>query len=167
MVINKTGRTLPFSCEQLFDLVAEIERYPEFLPGWRSARINKRAGNTCYVSQEFALGPLQVQLDSQATLLRPSQIDITSSDPRFRTCRCLLRVLPVEPARCRLSIEANLVLNSDLLQALLNHVESVSLDSIMAAFEARAHQLYQDARSHGKPEVTLRRHAGSARDSEH
>jgi coenzyme Q-binding protein COQ10 len=149
MVINKTGSTLPFTCEQLFDVAAEIERYPEFLPGWRSARIIKRAGNTCYVNQELALGVLYVQFDSQAVLLRPTRIDISSSDPRFRTCRCLLRVAAIEPSGCRLSIEADLELSSSLLQKILNHVQSVSLENIVAAFELRAHRLYGEVRIHG------------------
>jgi coenzyme Q-binding protein COQ10 len=151
MVIKTTGRTVPFSCEQLFDVAAAIERYPEFLPGWRSARILRRVGNTCYVQQELALGLLHVQFESQAVLLRPSRIEISSTDRRFRTCRCSLRVLaagPAGPAGSRLSIEADLELSSELLQTILNQFQSVSLESIVAAFEARAHGLYGGVHTH-------------------
>jgi coenzyme Q-binding protein COQ10 len=34
---------LPFSCQQLFELVADIERYPEFLPYWHTARVLRSA----------------------------------------------------------------------------------------------------------------------------
>ena len=37
-------RVLPYTPEQMFDLVADMERYPEFLPWCRAARIIKRAG---------------------------------------------------------------------------------------------------------------------------
>jgi ribosome-associated toxin RatA of RatAB toxin-antitoxin module len=105
-------------------------------------------GNTCYVQQELALGLLHVQFESQAVLLRPSRIDISSTDRRFRTCRCSLRVLAAEPAGSRLSIEADLELSSELLQTILNQFQSVSLESIVAAFEARAHRLYGGVRTH-------------------
>jgi len=36
-------RVLPYTPEQLFSLVADIERYPEFLPWCVGARIKKRA----------------------------------------------------------------------------------------------------------------------------
>jgi coenzyme Q-binding protein COQ10 len=38
-------RFLPYSAEQLFDLVADIERYPEFLPWCVGARILRRDGD--------------------------------------------------------------------------------------------------------------------------
>lgn len=35
-------RLLPYRAEQLFDLAADVERYPEFLPLWIAARIRSR-----------------------------------------------------------------------------------------------------------------------------
>jgi hypothetical protein len=88
MLIEATGRTLPFSREQVFDVAADIERYPDFLPGWRSARITRRESNRCYVEQVLALGFLRVQIATEATLARHSRIDISSTDRRSRP-RCL------------------------------------------------------------------------------
>jgi hypothetical protein len=57
-MIERFGRTLPFSCQQAFDIAADIERYPEFLRWWISARIQKRESNICYVEQVLGLGPI-------------------------------------------------------------------------------------------------------------
>ena len=38
-------KVLPYSCEQLFDMVADIESYPAFLSGWVVARIIEQTGN--------------------------------------------------------------------------------------------------------------------------
>ena len=45
MPTHAEKRVLPYTPEQLFDLVADIERYPEFLPWCVGARIRKRDGN--------------------------------------------------------------------------------------------------------------------------
>ncbi|HHO68225.1 MAG TPA: hypothetical protein ENK12_04245, partial [Gammaproteobacteria bacterium] len=49
--------TLSFDCRQLFELVADIERYPDFLPGWRSARVLAREGGRLHVEQVVQAGP--------------------------------------------------------------------------------------------------------------
>jgi ribosome-associated toxin RatA of RatAB toxin-antitoxin module len=41
-MLVRAGTILPFTCEQVFALGADIERYPEFLTGWISARIMQR-----------------------------------------------------------------------------------------------------------------------------
>ena len=41
--------TLPYPAEALFDLVADVERYPEFLPFWVAVRIRRRQGKVLWV----------------------------------------------------------------------------------------------------------------------
>jgi ribosome-associated toxin RatA of RatAB toxin-antitoxin module len=40
-----------FDCQRMFDLVADIERYPDFVPGWRSAVVRRRTKSTMDVHQ--------------------------------------------------------------------------------------------------------------------
>jgi coenzyme Q-binding protein COQ10 len=142
VLIEKLGRVLPFTAEQVFDLVADIERYPDFLPWWISASIRKREADTCYVGQVLGRGPVRVQFDSTAVLRRPERIDISSSDRPFRQFNLSVQILPSSPAGCRLSISAQLELRSAFLQQIVRRVLAGSIDDIIAAFEARAHRLY-------------------------
>jgi coenzyme Q-binding protein COQ10 len=142
MLIDKMGAVLPFTPEQVFDLAADIERYPDFVPWWISVSIQKREANMCCVEQVLGRGPLRLQFASTALLQRPERIDISSSDTPFRQFRLSIRVLPVPPTACRLGISANLELRSIFLQQMLHRILESSLDAIMAAFEARAHGLY-------------------------
>jgi coenzyme Q-binding protein COQ10 len=142
MLIESTGSVLPFSCEQVFDVAADIERYPEFLPGWRSARILRRQSNICFVEQVLALGFLRVQIATEAVLLRPSRIDISSSDGRFRAFSCSLRIAAAGSGGCTLTIQAQLTLRSALLQQVLNRARLMSFDGLLSAYEARVHQIY-------------------------
>ena len=142
MVIEKVGRLLPFTREQVFDLAADIERYPDFLRGWIAARILKRESNICYVDQVLGLGPLRVQFSSKAVLRRPERIDVTSSDPPFRRFS-LSWLFEAGPATdCRVSIVADVDLRSGLLQRVVERVLPTTVDDIMAAFEARARGFY-------------------------
>ncbi len=140
-MIEKAGGVLPFSCEQVFDLVADIERYPEFLQGWISARIRRREANTVYVDQVVGFGPVRLAFVSQAVFDRPRRIDITSTDPTFRRYGLSWTIAPL-PAGCRISVVAELELRSGFLQHALAHFLPDAVDDIVAAFEARARSLY-------------------------
>jgi coenzyme Q-binding protein COQ10 len=142
MLIENTGRVLPFSCEQVFDVAADIERYPDYLPGWRSARIIARHSNICIVEQVLALGFLRVQIATEAVLVPPSRIDVSSSDRRFRTFSCSLQIAEAGSRGCTLTILAQLSLRSALLQQVLNQARWMSFDGILRAYEARVQQVY-------------------------
>jgi coenzyme Q-binding protein COQ10 len=142
MVIEKVGRTLPFRCEQVFDLAADIERYPEFLKWWVSARIQKRESNICYVEQVVGLGPIRLQFASQAVLHRPERIDVTSTDSPFRHFRLSWLVAAIPSTGCRISVEAGLELQSGFLQHAVNQFLPAAVHDIISAFEARAYGTY-------------------------
>ncbi len=74
----------PYTAEQVFDLVADIEQYPDFLPGWRSVRIVKREVHAIYVTQELGLALFSLPFNSVAILERPRRISITSNDSPFQ-----------------------------------------------------------------------------------
>lgn len=141
-VINKSSGVLPFTCEQAFDLAADIERYPEFLSGWVSARILKRESDIWCVDQIVGLGPLRLQFTSQAALHRPGRIDVTSTEAPFELFSLSWLVDAVPPAGCRVSIIAQVELRSRILQRMVNQVLPAAVDSVISAFEARAHQVY-------------------------
>ena len=142
MMMEKAGRLLPFTREQAFDLAADIERYPDFLHGWITARVVKRESNICYVDQVLRIGLIRVQFSSRAVLRRPERIDVTSSDPPFRHFSLSWLVEAGAPAGCRVSIVADLELRSSFLQQVVGRLLPASVADMMAAFEARARTLY-------------------------
>ena len=148
MVSQKVERVL-FSCEpeQLFDLAADVERYPEFLRWWVAARILRREGDIYYTDQVLGLGPLRVRFGSKTVLHRPERIDVTSDEPPFRRFSLSWLFEPQPCAGCRVSLVAELELRSGLLQRVMDRVLPVAIADIIAAFEARALQ-YPSAKGH-------------------
>jgi coenzyme Q-binding protein COQ10 len=141
-VIRRVGRTLPFDCEQVFDLAADIESYPQYLTGWVSARIQKRESNLCYVEQVVGFGPARLQFASIAALHRPERIDVTSADASFRHFSLSWLIIPARPSGCCISIAVEVELRSRLLQQIVKQLLSSAVDDIITSFEARAHRIY-------------------------
>jgi coenzyme Q-binding protein COQ10 len=141
-VISSVGRVLPFSREQLFDLAADVERYPEFLKWWIEVTVLKREGNACYASQVVGLGPIRFPFASKAVLSRPERIDVTSTDPAFRKYQLSWRIEASSSGGCRIAVVAEFELASVFLQRLAAQVVPAGIEDVMATFEARAYALY-------------------------
>ncbi len=122
----------------MFDLAADVERYPEFLPWWVAARVLRRDGKIYYTDQILGLGPLHVRFVSKAVLQRPRRIDVTSDKPPFRRFELSWIFEPIADAGCRVSVVATLALRSRLLQRVVDQLLPAAVDGIITAFEARA-----------------------------
>ena len=142
MHITRSGRPLPYSHEQLFDLAADIESYPRFLRGWKAARILSRQGSTLRVQQTLGIGALHLTFETTATLLRPQRIDVTSHDPMYRHFALCFRVTGADAGHSRLALSAHIDMRSALQQIVLGAALSASVQDIVDAFEKRAHDLY-------------------------
>lgn len=132
---------LPFSPEQLFDLVADIERYPDFLPEYRASRIRRREGDTVYVDQTVGLDGFELAFQSVTTLERPGRIIIRSRGHLFRQLQIEWRFDPV-PGGCLLSFRMSYKLGSRMLEAVAGRWLDRAAKRAVATFMERARTLF-------------------------
>lgn len=136
---------LPYSAEQLYDLVFDVESYPEFVPGWRSVRILQRECDSLRVEQQLQAGPLTWQFDSLATFHRPTRVTIESNDRPFRR---LVLDWRFEPAGngCQVHLDVTWAMRSKHLERLSKTMTPLMTDGIITAFERRAGERFGVAR---------------------
>src|ERR1700728_4867829 len=77
MPIHAEQRVLPYTQEQLFALVADIERYPEFLPWCVGARIKERQANLVVADLIIGFKVFRERFTSRVVLDPPRKIDVT------------------------------------------------------------------------------------------
>ncbi len=65
---HKVSRVLPYEREQVFDLVADVERYPDFLPWWVAVRVSQRDGEVYYTDQVVRFGLIRERFSSKPVL---------------------------------------------------------------------------------------------------
>lgn len=137
---HHVSRQLPYTCDQLFTLVLDIERYPEFVPGYRAARILRREAQALEVEQSAGFGPLTIAFHSRAEFSVPTRIHIHASDGPFRRLEVTWQFEPV-PGGCRVSAATSYELGG-LLAPLLRGGLAVFAPRLLDAFARRAAQLY-------------------------
>jgi coenzyme Q-binding protein COQ10 len=145
MLTRRVERLLSYSPEQLFDLAADVERYPRFLRWWKSACVKRRDGDVYYTDQDLALGLIRLRFGSKTSLHRPDWIDVTSYDPPFRDFKLSWTFEPLPDVdRCRVKLIARFELRSRLLQEVVERLLPDILPEIITAFESRAARIYSD-----------------------
>ena len=141
MLREQAERMFPYPAGALFDLAAAVESYPQYLPGWISARITGDQEDVRHAEQWVGFGPVRMCFRSKAVLHRPHSIEVTSDDPQFRRMRLAWRFDGEQDPGCRVCLSIELELRSRLLQQGLEHLAPMAAHEVLRAFERRARQV--------------------------
>lgn len=133
---------LPYDTGQLFDLAADIESYPRFLPGWVSARIVERDGNRLRVAQQLGLPLFSDTFMSTAQLDRPRSVHVQTSDGPFRSLELHWGFAAVDAAHSVATLAIECQMASTLLERPARRLLDAAAPSVMQRFAARARMLY-------------------------
>ena len=139
------ARTLPWAREQLFDLAADVASYPQFLPGWLDVQILDQTPQLLRVRQRLGLGPVHHTFTSNAELLRPRQVLISTSDAPFQHLHIHWQFREDGHTGCRVSLGVELETGSSVFETALARLFEVTTPDIIARFEERAMHLYGNA----------------------
>jgi coenzyme Q-binding protein COQ10 len=131
----------PYSDKKVFNLIADVERYPEFLPGWLSVNILSKTEAQLLVAQKMGVPLINWEFKSNAVLDPPRQIHILAEEGPFQYLNINWNVEPVTRDMCRvnLAVEAEIYLTA---RSILNLIVRQSIHSLLQHFALRARQIY-------------------------
>ena len=146
MPIHRETRILPYTPEQVFDLVADVERYPEFLPWCLACRIRSRDSETSFTA-DLVVGFKMVreQFTSKVTLDRPRSILVEYLQGPFEHLRNEWK-FSANPEGTKVEFFLSFEFRSRLLQGLIGMLFEEAVRRMVGAFEGRAAQLYGKAK---------------------
>lgn len=144
-------RVVAYTPMQLFELVADVPRYPEFLPWCHAGRIRRREGANVQIAElAIGFGPFHEKFASRVVLASDDpggpRIETTGIEGPFR--RLVSRwIFHPHPDGCQIDFELEFDFRSMLLQQTVRLLFAEAVKRMVSAFEARAKALY------GKPNV--------------
>lgn len=141
MPTHAEKKVLPYTQAQLFDLVADIERYPEFLPWCVGARIRERNGDEILGDLLIGYKMVRERFTSRVVLSRPDRIDVSYSDGPFKYLTNHWTFIPQEEG-CLIDFYVDFEFRSRFLQGIVKMLFNEAVKRMVGAFEARAHALY-------------------------
>ena len=143
MKVHTESRVLPYTPQQMFDLVGDVGRYPEFLPWCVGARIRERGPDWLLADLMIGFKMVRERFTSKVTLDRAQhRIDVAYVDGPFRHLRNHWTFSPVANGHCRIDFHLEFEFNSILLQKLIGVLFHEAVRRMVSAFEVRARELY-------------------------
>jgi coenzyme Q-binding protein COQ10 len=137
---------LPYSPEQLFALVVDIEKYPEFLPWCRGARVLSREKDSFLGELVISFSHLTERYTSRvtpapATKDSEARIDVALVTGPFDYLNNHWRFVPHADG-CEIHLDLDFQFKSKLLDRMLGGMFARACDKMVGAFTTRAHALY-------------------------
>ena len=142
MPTHAEKRHLPYTPEQLFDLVAGVERYPEFLPWCKACRITRRQNDVFFADLVVAFKMFRERFTSKVRLIPKTGVDVEYIDGPFRYLNNHWRFEADENGGCIVDFYVDFEFRSRVLQKLIGLLFEEAVRRMVGAFEARAAQLY-------------------------
>lgn len=142
MPTHAEKRTLPYTPEQLFDLVARVEKYPEFLPWCLASRITKREGNVIYADLVIGYKMVREKFGSRVELHSPHHIRVDYLSGPMKHLSNEWQFIREPDGSCTIDFYVDFEFKNAFFQRLMDVFFNEAVKRMVGAFEARAQALY-------------------------
>jgi len=140
-------KVLPYTAAQMFDLVADVARYPEFLPWTSAARIRSTlpvaGGEEMLADLVISFKVFRERFGSRVTLLRDERRILTEYiDGPFKHLKSVWQFRDRPEGGCEVAFEVDFEFRNAILAGIIGVVFNEAMARVVRAFEARAAALY-------------------------
>jgi coenzyme Q-binding protein COQ10 len=135
-------RELPYSDEQMFALVTDIARYPEFLPWVVALRIRDDSEHETVADMIVGFKGLRESFSCRVHKQRPHEVIVSYIDGPMKHLGNVWHFHALEGGGCRVDFMVDFAFRSRMFEALAGQMFDKALRKMIAAFETRADELY-------------------------
>jgi len=142
MVGIRETRRLPYSAEQMFDLVADVTRYDEFLPWVVGVRVKSDSEAEMVADLLVGFKALREKFTSRVIKNRPDRIEVIYLDGPMRDLDNIWHFRDLPEGGCEVDFSVEFSFRNRLFEALAGQFFDHAFRKMVSAFEARAEELY-------------------------
>jgi len=139
--INRSA-LVPYSAEQMFVLVDDIDSYPKFLPWCKSTTIYNRDEGQVEASIEMAKAGINKSFTTRNTLHGSELIEMQLVDGPFKELQGYWRFETLDEKACKVSLDIQFEFSNKILSMSVGPVFSQICNTLVNAFVGRAREIY-------------------------
>lgn len=143
MSVVKKSALVPYSTSQMFDLVADVEAYPEFLPWCRAARVLSQRDDQICARIEVARLGIHQTFSTCNRFERDQRMDIELQDGPFRKLTGGWDFLALREDACKVELELEFEFAGGLIDKAFGAVFHQIANTLVDAFCKRADEVYR------------------------
>ena len=143
MPTHAEQKVLPYTPAQMFDLVADVEKYPQFLPWCLACRIKKRESDTVFLA-DLVIGYkfVREKFTSRVNLTPGRAIRVEYLDGPMRQLSNEWDFIENPDGSCTIDFYVDFEFHNPLFQKLMGLFFNEAVRRMVSAFELRAERLY-------------------------
>jgi len=133
---------VPYSAEQMFDLVADVDAYHEFLPWCEDSRILKREGDVVEGCIQISKAGFEKTFTTRNHMQPSEMVEIRLIEGPFRHLDGFWRFQALREDACKVSLDLNFEFSNKVLTLAFSKVFTQIANSLVDSFVQRARQVY-------------------------
>ncbi|WP_089726747.1 type II toxin-antitoxin system RatA family toxin [Candidatus Thiosymbion oneisti] len=142
-VITKSA-LVTFSASRMFDLVAQMEDYPKFLPWCAAAEILSREDNRICGRMEVARAGIHQTFTTCNRFVPGERMELMLVDGPFRKLQGAWTFRPLRRDACKVELELDFEFSGKLIDKAFGRVFNQIANTLVDAFCKRAEEVYRD-----------------------
>jgi coenzyme Q-binding protein COQ10 len=140
-------RRLPYSATKMFDLVADVARYDEFLPWVMATRVRSNTETEMIADMLVGFNALREKFTSRVEKVRPERIKVHYVDGPLQDLDNVWHFRPIGPDACEIDFCVEFRFRNALFERLAGQYFDRAFRKMVTAFEERARALYGSSSS--------------------
>jgi ribosome-associated toxin RatA of RatAB toxin-antitoxin module len=132
-----------YSAQQMFDLVNDIEQYPQFMQGCRSARVISKTDTELVGELSLAKAGVTQTFVTRNTLIAPSRIEMRLEEGNFSKFSAVWQFEALTEAACKVSFDMEFEFKYGLVDLAVGKLVSGSANNLVDALVDRAKLVYR------------------------
>lgn len=141
MPLIQQSAQVPYTAEEMFALITDVEAYPEFLPGCERSWMEWREGNRFQAGMAVRKGKVNFSFRTEQNAEPPTRLSLQLVDGPFRKLEGGWQIVP-NALGCRVSLVLDFEFENRLVGAALSPVFKLMTSALVSSFRERAVRVY-------------------------
>ena len=142
--ISRTA-LVPFSAEQMYQLVNDVKSYPDFLPGCTGSRVLELGPTQMTAAVDVSKAGISKTFTTRNTLTSNQSILMSLVDGPFKKLIGGWTFIPLSPEACKIEFHLAYEFSSKIFEKVIGPVFGQIANTFVDAFVKRADEVYGDS----------------------
>lgn len=142
MTVVQKSALVKFSAQSMFDLVGDIESYPEFLPWCSESRILKRTPDVVEAELKISKGGFKKSFSTRNRMDHGGKIIMSLINGPFNYLEGVWNFMPLREDASKISLELEFEMSGALTNLAFGAVFNQICNTMVSSFTQRAKQIY-------------------------
>lgn len=133
---------MPYSADEMYALVNDIEAYPDFLTWCKTAQVANKTNTHLQATVAVEVGKIKQSFSTDNTMQPGRRITMQLVEGPFKFLSGCWQFDPQGKQSCNIRLDIEFEFKNKLLKIALSHTFNRIMDTMVDAFTKRAHEIY-------------------------